>query len=174
MNRGGQARIRLEALTVAHAPELFPALSHPEIYQYIPEPPPASVAALATRYRRLESRLSPDGSQRWLNWAVRHLECLQCIGYVQATIYSKDTADLAFVLAPAFWGLGLAREAATAGLSLLFAQSEVTKVFATVDKRNARSSALLVRLGFQRVPADAYPHGSVEAGDDVFWRSRLV
>ena len=165
-------RVILEPLTATHAPELFPALSHAAIYTYIAEQPPVSVSALTERYRRLESRCSPDGSQQWLNWAIRHLESRDCIGYVQATVYTARSADFAFVLAPAFWGLGLAHEASLAALSKIFAQFGVTSVFATVDRRNLRSSALLLRLGFERVPSACYPHGTIEDSDDVFRLSR--
>ena len=171
---GEPARVRLESLTRAHAAELFPVLSHPAIYRYIPEPPPVSIAALTARYQSLEARVSPDGSQRWFNWAIRHLANAQCIGYVQATVYLQATADFAFVLGPAFWGLGLAHEASVAGLSRLFAQTEVTTVFATVDRRNTSSAALLARLRFRRVPAQAYPHGRVEDSDDVFRLDRNI
>jgi len=162
------SRIQLEPLTAAHAADLFPVLSAPAIYDYIADQPPASEAALAERYRRLESRASPDGLRQWLNWAIRRIADRQCIGYVQATIHPEATADFAFVLAPSFWGLGLAGEASAAALSLLFAQFGVTSVFATVDRRNLRSSALLRRLGFQLVPSVSYPHGTAEESDEVF------
>jgi [ribosomal protein S5]-alanine N-acetyltransferase len=161
-------RINLESLTAAHAEELFPLLSDPAIYTFIPGQPPASMSALTDRFRRLETCASPDGSERWLNWAIRRLEDRQCVGYVQATVHPPGTADLAFVLGPAFWGRGLAREACTAALNLLRTDFSVPAVFATVDRRNHRSSGLLVRLGFQQVPPAAYPHGPVEASDEVF------
>lgn len=149
--------ISLEPLTASHAAELFPALSHSAIYNYIADKPPVSVAALTERYRRLESRSSPDGSQQWLNWAIRHKESHECIGFVQATVHAAGTADFAFVLSPPFWGLGLAHEASITALSSLFAEFNVSSVFATVDRRNIRSSALLDRLGFHRVPIRCLP-----------------
>ncbi|WP_395749836.1 GNAT family N-acetyltransferase [Prosthecobacter sp.] len=160
--------ISLEPLTAAHASELFPVLSHAAIYTYIADQPPVSVSALAERYRRLESRSSPDGSQRWLNWVVRRNVSQECVGYVQATVHAAGTADFAFVLAPPFWGLGLAHEASIVALSSLFTEFGVSSVFATVDRRNLRSSALLLRLGFQQVPSASYPHGTTEDSDDVF------
>lgn len=90
----------------------------------------------------LESRL-----QR-LNWAIRLNVDQQCVGFIQATVHPEATADFAFVLAPPFWGLSLAREASAAALSLLFVEFKVASVFATVDCRNVRSSTLLRRLGF--------------------------
>ena len=147
-------------------------LSHAAIYTYIAGQPPVTVSALAERYRRLESRSSPDGSQQWLNWAIRRNESQECVGYVQATVHAALTADFAFVLAPPFWGLGLAHAASTIALSTLFIEFSVSSVFATVDRRNLRSSALLLRLAFQRVPSASYPHGTTEASDDVFRLNR--
>jgi RimJ/RimL family protein N-acetyltransferase len=161
-------RITLEPLMAAHAAELYDSLSDPAIYTYISGPPPESIAVLTERYRRLESRVSSNGLEQWLNWVIRRIEDRRCIGYVQATIYPGNTADFAFVLAPAFWGLGLAREASALALTALFDKFRVTAVFATVDERNARSSTLLTRLGFALVPSATYPHGSVSSGDHVF------
>lgn len=161
-------RITLEPLTAAHAAELFPLLADPLIYQFIPDEPPVSIAALAKRYQRLESRRSLDGSQQWLNWAIRRRDDRQCVGYLQATIHPGGMADFAFVLGSLFWGLGLAKEASVLALHTLFAKYGVASVFATADRRNLRSSGLLASLGFVRVQPASYPHGNVLDSDDVF------
>jgi ribosomal-protein-alanine N-acetyltransferase len=158
----------LEPLTAAHAAELFPLLADRQVYRFIPDEPPVSVAALAERYQCLESRCSPDWSQQWLNWAIRRLADSQCVGYLQATIHPGGTADFAFVLGSLFWGLGLAREASVLVLHALFTEFGVTSVFATTDQRNLRSSGLLARLGFAKVQPSSYPHGNVMASDYVF------
>jgi ribosomal-protein-alanine N-acetyltransferase len=167
-------RIRLEPLTAAHAGELFPLLADRQVYRFIPDEPPPSVAALAERYRRLESRRSPDRSQQWLNWAIRRLEDGQCAGYLQATIHPGGTADFAFVLGPPFWGLGLARAASVLALQALFDGHGVVSVFATTDQRNLRSSGLLTSLGFVRVPPASHPYGKVSVSDYVFQLDKNV
>ncbi len=172
VDRQPPSRTQLEPLTAAHAAELFPVLCDPAVYAFIPDRPPASAEALAERYHRLESRTSPDGSQRWLNWAIRLVEDRRCIGFVQATIHAGATADLAFVLGREYWGLGLAGEASAKALAQLFIEFHVESVFATVDRRNLRSAALLRRLGFHLVSAAIYPHGPVESTDDVFQLTR--
>ena len=168
------SRLKLELLTVAHAVELFPLLTDSRIYEYIAVQPPVSVEALAERYRNLESRLSPDGSQRWLNWVIRRTSNHQCVGYLQATIYPDNTANFAFVLGLAFWGLGLAREASLLALHSLFAEHGVTQVFATTDRKNVRSSTLLNRLGFVKIQPASYPHGRVLPSDYIFQLKRNV
>jgi RimJ/RimL family protein N-acetyltransferase len=159
--------LRLEPLVRAHADEMFEPLSAVAIYQYIPGAPPSSVAALRERYTQLESGRSPDGREQWLNWIVR-LNSGQCAGFVQATIYPGRTGAFAFVLAPEYWGRGLAYEACQAALPYLAHDRGVTALFATVDPNNSRSMRLLVRLGFSEVEAAQYPHGEVEPNDRVF------
>lgn len=145
------ARFRLEPLLATHAESLFVALSAPEIYRYIPSEPPRDVATLAARYRWLETRRSSDGKESWLNWAVFFPAQNSFTGFVQATIYPNGEASLAYVLHPAYWGIGCATEACAAVTEHLFAQWPVSQINATVDTRNERSIRLLERLGFTRV-----------------------
>jgi ribosomal-protein-alanine N-acetyltransferase len=58
--------------------------------------------------------------------------------------------EVGFILAPPVWGQGLAREAMTAVLDHGFATAGLDRAVADVDPRNARSLALLERLGFRR------------------------
>jgi RimJ/RimL family protein N-acetyltransferase len=159
--------LRLEPLAVAHAVEMFEPLSAAAIYDYIPEAPPASVSSLQQRYLQLQRGHSANGRERWLNWVVR-LNSGQCAGYIQATVHAGSTADFAFVFAPEYWGRGVAFEACRVALPRLAGEFGVRSAYATVDPRNSRSVRLLERLGFDEVPAQAYPHGEVQSGDRVF------
>ena len=58
-------RCILELQVEAHAPSMFEVLSDPAIYEFERVPPP-SVERLAAGYRLRESRVSPDGRERWL------------------------------------------------------------------------------------------------------------
>jgi [ribosomal protein S5]-alanine N-acetyltransferase len=161
-------RLRLEPLVEGHALEMFHALRDPQIYSFIPETPPLSLAALRQRYRMLQKGTSPDGSQLWLNWIIRLVSSDRCVGYVQATVHASRTADFAYVLAPPFWGCGIATEACVAALNFLEAELAVRSLYATVSAQNHRSVRLLVRLGFGEVAPSRYPHGNVVEGDRVF------
>ncbi len=159
--------LRLEPLTVAHAEEMFESLSSPALYDYMPGAPPSSVAALQERYAKLARGTSADGQQLWLNWIIR-VAPGRCVGFVQATIYPRRTGDFAFVLAPEYWGRGVAFEACQAAIPYIADELRVTELFATVDPKNTRSIRLLTRLGFNEVAPALYPHGEVEPNDRVF------
>ncbi len=164
------ATLRLEPLCAAHADEMFAPMSAAEIYAFIPEPRPDSVAALRRRYAQLERGGSADGTERWFNWVVR-VPTGACAGFVQATVYTASappTADFAFALTPAHWGKGIAHDASQAALGWLVTEFGVAAFYATVDPANNRSLRLLERLGFDEIAASAYPHGDVTPNDRVF------
>src|SRR5262245_41420125 len=107
----------LEPQLAAHAHEMFAVLSDPAIYEFENEPP-ASEESLALRYAKLESRQSPDGTQRWLNWVVR-LSGGELAGYVQATVLRDGVALVAYELASRYWRQGIASTAVAAVLAEL-------------------------------------------------------
>jgi RimJ/RimL family protein N-acetyltransferase len=166
--------IRLEPLVQGHAEEMFEVLAAPEIYAYLDEPGPLALGPLRERYRKLETRLSTDGTQQWLNWVVRIEATRQCAGFVQATVYPDATAGFAYVLAPQFWGRGIAHAACVEVIDLLCRDYGVRALYATVDARNARSINLLLRLGFAPLGREAYPHGEVAEGDRAFAKQLVI
>lgn len=145
------ARLILEPLRREHARHLFPVLSDPRIYTFIPQDPPSSVLALENRYEQLENRRSPAGDEMWLNWAICLKATGKYIGTVQATIRQDKSALLAYELSTDFRGKGYATESCLRVIESLFADYETVEVRAEVDTRNAASCKLLERLSFERV-----------------------
>jgi [ribosomal protein S5]-alanine N-acetyltransferase len=161
-------RLVLEPQVVAHAGELFAALSDPAIYEYENQPP-ASLDWLRQRLAKLETRQSSDAREQWLNWVVRpHGEKL--IGYVQATVLPDRRTLIAYELASSHWGRGLGCEATRAMLDELRSRYGVSVAAAVFKKGNFRSRRLLERLGFVPVPAERYAQYHVEADEDLMLR----
>lgn len=140
-------RLRLEPLVESHATDLFPLLSDPRMYAFIPQDPPEDLEALASRYRFLESRRSPEGDEKWLNWAVRSKVEGNCLGTVQVTIRPDRRAQLAYEIGVPYWRRGYATEACLRLIQALFDEG-IAEVWAELDTRNAASIGLLERLGF--------------------------
>ena len=145
-------RLVLEPQTAAHADEMYAVLCDPAIYQY-ENAPPASPGWLRDRYAKLESRRSGDGREQWLNWVLRADGA--AIGYVQATVHG-EVAGIAYEMGSAHWGRGLAQEAVRAMLAELAAHSGVRRFTAVAKRANARSLALLARLGFAPAPPERH------------------
>jgi RimJ/RimL family protein N-acetyltransferase len=137
----------LEPLTAGHAEAMFEVLRDPELYAYLDYGPPPSAEHLRGVYEELEARVSPDGSQLWLNWVIRPRGGPP-VGFVQATVTGGD-AWVAYVLARESWGRGYAFQATRAVVDHLRAGCGVTRFLATVDAGNERSIRLLLRLGFR-------------------------
>ena len=132
---------------MAHAQGMFPVLADPALYAFLDSPPPESLAALVARYARLEGGVSPDGTQRWLNWIVV-LPGEGPIGFVQATV-AGQVAWVAYLLGQRHWSRGYATEATRAMLADLVSSHGTTSFNATVELANERSIALLHGLDFR-------------------------
>ena len=152
MNSINAGSIILEPQVEAHAAEMFNVLSDPAIYEF-ENSPPESLQWLTGRFRKLESRASPDGSEQWLNWVIR-LPTGQLAGYVQATITGDGTAHIAYELASRYWRQGIGSAAVRAMLAELAGNYRVSRCVATLKARNFRSLGLLERLGFEHTGPD--------------------
>ena len=157
------ANLRLEPQTAAHAEEMFAVLVAPALYEYENEPPP-SVEWLRARYSKLESRQSPDGRERWLNWVIR-FSGSELVGYVQATVRPDGRAAIAYVLSGMYWGRGLATQAVEAMISELVEHCGVRSLSAVLKRENLRSRHLLERLGFSLAPAAQHAESQAEADE---------
>ena len=162
------AALTLVPQTAAHAEEMFVVLSDPAIYEYENEPP-LSVERLRARFAKLESRRSPDGEERWLNWVIRLGES-RLIGYVQATVRPNGSAAIAYELASAFWGRGLGRQAVEAMIRELAQGYEVRSFSAVLKRENLRSLRLLERIGFAPAPPELQARCEVEPGEILMLR----
>lgn len=62
----------------------------------------------------------------------------------------EQVAEIGYILVPGNEGRGIARECVSALITHLFREEGFHRIYADVDPRNARSNALLERLGFTR------------------------
>lgn len=163
MNTLHAGALVLEPQVERHAEAMFEVLSDPAIYEFENEPP-GTVAALAQRYAKLESRTSPDGTEAWLNWVVR-LPGGELAGFMQATVLAGGRAYVAYQLASRHWRRGIASAALEAVLRELAAHHAVRDAFAVLKAANQRSLGLLTKLGFAPLPPAARAPWAVEAGE---------
>lgn len=162
----------LEPLVELHAHEMFRVLSDPAIYEF-ENKPPVSEDWLTHRYRLLESRSSPDGTEAWLNWVIRR-PTGELAGYVQATVAASGTAYVAYELSSPHWRQGIGKSAVGAMLDELNSSYAVHTCVAILKSANYRSMALLVRLGFRPAsPSQATLHPS-EADESIMIKTVSV
>ena len=121
-------------------------LADPALYVHIGGEPP-SLAELRSRYERQARGTSPDGSAGWLNWILRVRVDGQPAGFVQATI-TRDGADLAWLIAPAQQGKGLATEAARAVADWM-RSLDIAPLSAHISPANTASEIVAERIGLR-------------------------
>lgn len=144
-------RLVLEPLIPRHADEMFAPLQDVRLYEFIPQDPPLSVAALRERYGRLARGRSPEGDETWLNWAARERQTNAIVGTFQATVYLNGTADIAYIVFVGAQRRGFAAEGYAAMIRHLERDLGVRIAGADIDTRNSASIALIERLGFSRI-----------------------
>ncbi len=117
--------------------------SDPEVTRFLTWRPHRSIAdaeaAIAQRIHRLN-----DGSE--YSWIVQRADHREPIGIVSAW-FAGGCAELGFVLARAFWGLGLMTEAVLAVTEWVLTSEDVTRVWATCDLENLASARVLEKTG---------------------------
>jgi RimJ/RimL family protein N-acetyltransferase len=126
---------------------MLEVLADDDLYRHTGGEPP-SLAEVRARYTRQATGTSPDGRQGWLNWVLRLREDARLVGFVQATL-SEDgatRAELAWLIASADQGEGLATEAASAVVEWL-ATVGITSLSAHIHPDNVASEAVARRLG---------------------------
>lgn len=86
-------RLLLEPLKRTHAVSMYYLLQDERIYEYIPASAPASLEILEQRYHKLETCLSPDATEAWLNWSVYIKEYEAYAGYIEANVLPEVALD---------------------------------------------------------------------------------
>jgi len=152
-------RLYLTPIKAAHAQVMFPILADRRLYTFTGDEPPESERALRARYRKFESRQSPDKSQLWLNWLVSITESDTAIGYVQATV-SEFSADIAWVTGTKWQRRGFASEAAT-GLVGWLSASEMPLIRALISPNHKASQKVAGNAGLTN-------SNLIEANEDVW------
>jgi [ribosomal protein S5]-alanine N-acetyltransferase len=162
------ARLFLREFTLADAPDLFHYAHLAEVTRFVEWEPPESVYE------------SEELIQRYIGWQFemprRHLVLAitldgRLVGDIGLTGSSQNEseAEIGFAVDPAFWGQGIATEAATAVIDYAFRKSGYGRIVAICDVDNLASAAVLRKVGLQQ---EAYlPRHKYKQGE---WRHSLV
>ena len=144
-------RLTLILVTRHHAPDMYPILADTSLYQFTGGQPPRNVDAVERWFSDLESRKSPDGTQRWLTWVVQLKEQKALIGYVQATITGVQ-ANIAWMIGTNWQGRGYAKEA-VALLTARLKQHAVKQLTAYIHPDHKASQRVATSIGLLRTGA---------------------
>ncbi|EZP52943.1 GNAT family N-acetyltransferase [Sphingomonas sp. RIT328] len=130
-------RLTLRCLAPDDAAALFPAMADPAVMRWWSRGPFVDEAELR--------RYFADRAAEVRYWAVT--DARGVIGFVFAAERRSGVSEIGYLIGPAHWGRGVAREAVSAVITHLFA-SGTRRIFADVDPDAQASARLLERLGF--------------------------
>ncbi|WP_420346698.1 GNAT family N-acetyltransferase [Pelagibius sp.] len=110
---------------------------------------------------------------RWSQIAIALASDESLIGDIGLCVAEDGReAEIGFTLALGAQGQGLAREAVTAALRLVFAQTVVERIVAITDTRNLPSLRLLERLGMEKIRTQQVVFQGEPCTEDVFAMTR--
>jgi RimJ/RimL family protein N-acetyltransferase len=153
-------RVRLRPWRLAGADsdlDAFAALNaDPRVMQFLPQP--LSRDESAAMIGRMQSRLADQG---WGLWAAEADG--RCIGFVGLSAPSFDAhftpcVEIGWRLAADAWGQGYATEGARLALAHGFGVVGLEEIVSFTVPANARSRAVMERLGMTHDPADDFDH----------------
>ncbi|MGO3886935.1 MAG: GNAT family N-acetyltransferase [Mycetocola sp.] len=154
--------LTLTPLQQDDAAEMVNVLHDRDLYAYTGGEPP-SLDELNRRYARQIGGVSPDGTQRWLNWIVRF--GAEPVGYVQATVTPGEehaVAELAWVIGTRWQGRGIATRSALM-MQAWLRERGISHWAASIHPDHAASAAVAARLGLR-------PSGSLNDDGEQLWR----
>jgi RimJ/RimL family protein N-acetyltransferase len=144
------ARMKVRPLHDADLPELFRLMSDPEVMRYVTTPykdenQVRERMALWEQYAQQRPGLG--------TFAVETRDegvfCGFCVARQVDYNPESDEFEIGYILAPAYWGKGLASELAQQLCKYCFQRSCADRLVAFTDPDNAASQRVLTKTGFQ-------------------------
>lgn len=140
------ARLRLEPIGSRHAEDLWRLFQDPAVAEWYgvwtPEMAQREVARIATAWET-------EGVHKWMAYSRVSGALIGRGGLSRAHIAGQDRLEIGWALLRTCWGYGYASEIGWAGLAFAFDELAADEVVSYTEARNARSRAVMERLGFQ-------------------------
>ncbi len=148
------SRLILRAFTEEDVDPLHRILGTKDILRYFPNPgsPPRDKVE-----RLISAQLKHWEEHGYGWWAVEPRSEKQLIGWSGLQFLPEtDEVEVGYLLAQAFWGKGLATEAAQASLQYGFKNFDVESIIAIVHPENVASQRVIEKLGMSFVDQAHY------------------
>ena len=148
MTRLEGSHVRLRPLAPSDLDRIVAYRSDPKVARYQAWDSYDAAAATALITEMADS--APGRPGHWYQWAIEELASGQLVG--DCGLFTREDGaqgEIGFTLAPDAQGRGLAAEAVSLMLAAAFGPLGFHRVVANTDPMNARSAALLARLGFR-------------------------
>lgn len=142
------SRLVLRAPTGTDAADLFEVFANREVTRFWSSPAMTDLSEAEALIREIQAYFEKKTLFQW----VATVEDGRVIGTgtLGSIDYENRRAEIGFAIGRAYWGRGYGLEIARALVELAFGRMGIARIEADVDPENARSLALLRKLGFVR------------------------
>lgn len=139
----------------------------PEVMEYFSAP--LTRAQSDDLVEKIEDGFERDGFGLW---ALEILATREFVGFAGLAVPSFEAhftpaVEVGWRLARPAWGNGYATEAGRAALAFAFEEAGLDEVVSFTSLANARSRAVMERLGMSHDPGDDFDHPEIPAGDPL-------
>ncbi len=143
-------RLILERISAEHEAVLTPILRDPRVAAWLTDDGrPPGVEAARRRHAEKLAHWKRYGFGLWLARERATGTAVGRGGLQHPPAAEIDEVELAWALAPAYWGRGLATELARAAVGTAFGTLELDRVVALTTPENAASKRVMVKLGMR-------------------------
>ena len=142
------ARLRLREFTLKDVDDMYLINCDPEVTRYTGDGGPLTRKEIERRIR--EDVLGDYAKYGYGRWAVIHKSDDQLIGFAGLKYLEEmGEIDLGYRFARAYWGMGLATEAAQAVLDYGFRHLDMSRIIGMAMPENKASIRVLEKIGMQ-------------------------
>ena len=152
-------RLRLEPISVRHAEDLWRLFQDPAVAEWY-----GGVWTLEMAQReaaRMASAWETDGVHKWMAYERSTGALVGRGGLSRVQLAGQERLEIGWALLRPCWGQGYATEIGRAGVAFAFEELGADEVISFTETRNARSRAVMERLGFR------YSHDFIWETDGV-------
>ncbi|WP_316821027.1 GNAT family N-acetyltransferase [Pedobacter gandavensis] len=141
-------RLSLRELCRDDAQAMFKLRSNEEVMKYVPRPRPSDINEIYALIEQIH-----DGFLKEVNlgWAITLKEAPDVlIGFIGFPKLDFDNfrAEIGYMIAPGFWGKGIAGEALALTNDFGFSSLGLNSVYAMIDPKNVASAKVLLKQGY--------------------------
>ncbi len=139
------ARLRLEPISAEHAEDLLRVYQDPAVAEWFGVWTHEMAQREAARMARGRE---VDGVHKWMAYERTSGALIGRGGLSRVQLWGQERLEIGWVVRGQFWGQGYATEIGRAGLTFAFDDLAADEVISFTEARNARSRAVMERLGF--------------------------
>ena len=142
-------RVTLRPLCEGDIPAFFTLNSDPEVTRYLSHPPYTELSQAEEKIKKHREGVSKG---EYFVWAIEYKQNQVFLGTVSIFYLDRENqhAELGYILARDYWGMGLASESVCLAIDYFFSTGDFRRLEADIDPRNTKSARLLEGLGFVR------------------------